>query len=147
MLNFIFSFICLILFIVMCVIGHKRRIHNDVYAGITVGLMIISVCWVSVCIISHGMNMCTSDRDIIDSQIQYESLCNRLSVVNSKYENVSIDNLLKDVTEWNTTVADKKYRNDSLWLGWFINDKYIETLEYIDVDSIIESRSNKGEQK
>ena len=41
------------------------------------------------------------------NNIEYESLCNRLEIINSDYEDMSKSDVIKDVSEWNKMVLEK----------------------------------------
>lgn len=76
------------------------------------------------------------NRVIEQNRMKYESLQRRIEVVNSEYEDASRSDLIKDINEWNEKVYDKKYWAKSLWTNWFINQKIVDELEYIDFEEV-----------
>lgn len=64
--------------------------------------------------------------------IKYESLCKRLEIVESEYEDVSKSDVIKDIAEWNSDVVNGKYWASSLWTNWFFNKRRIDNLKTID---------------
>lgn len=73
-----------------------------------------------------------ANRDIPVNQMKYESLCKQLEVINTEYEDVSKTTVIKDIADWNQKVYSLNYFNDSPWTNWFISDKEVEALQYID---------------
>ena len=87
---------------------------------------------ISVCISSHV----TADKDIQLDKIEYESLVNRLEIINSDYEDVSKSDVIKDVAEWNKHVYSTKHWGNSKWTNWFYSEKYVDSLQYIECGDI-----------
>ena len=56
------------------------------------------------CIIGIICAHAVENKNIEMNNIEYESLCNRLEIVNSDYEDVSKSDVIKDVSEWNKMV-------------------------------------------
>lgn len=83
---------------------------------------------VGIIITSHAL----TNRDIQINQMKYESLCKQLEVINTEYEDVSKAAVIKDIADWNQKVYSLNYFNDSPWTNWFISDKEVEALQYID---------------
>lgn len=141
MLNFIFSAILIIGGVILSVSSkHKRYSVREILEGVSIPCILVGVIWLSVSLIFHGIMMCTSDYEILENQIEYESLLTRINTIDSNYEDVSIDGLIKDVTEWNTYVISERRYNESLFLNWFNNDELVNSLETIDVSLILEKR-------
>ena len=64
---------------------------------------IFLICCIFVIISAHvGEN-----KNIEMNNIEYESLCQRLEIVNSEYEDMSKSDVIKDVSEWNKMVLEK----------------------------------------
>ena len=70
------------------------------------------------------------------NKMEYEALQKRIEVVNSEYEDASRSDLIKDINKWNKKVYDKKYWAESLWTNWFINQKIVDELDYIDFEEV-----------
>lgn len=67
------------------------------------------------------------------NNIKYESLCKRLEVINSEYEDVSKSEVIKDVYLWNEKVYRWNYWNNNLLTNWLISDKIVYNLKNIDI--------------
>lgn len=78
-----------------------------------------------------GKNIGVSN-NIEKDNIKYESLCKRLEIVESEYEDVSKSDVIKDIAEWNSDVVNDKYWASSLWTNWFFNKRQIDNLKTID---------------
>ena len=76
------------------------------------------------------------NKSINENRMTYESLQRRIEIVNSEYEDASRSDLIKDINEWNKQVYDKKYWAKNPWTNWFINQKIVDELEYIDFEEV-----------
>ena len=47
-------------------------------------------------------------------------------------ENISKSDVIKDVSEWNKMVLEKKYWSKNPWTSWFFSQKVVDDLKYID---------------
>ena len=105
-----------------------RDIEDDIPVLISVISFIFLICCVIGIICAHvGEN-----KNIEMNNIEYESLCQRLEIVNSEYEDMSKSDVIKDVSEWNKMVLDKKYWSKNPWTSWFFSQKVVDELKYID---------------
>lgn len=96
-----------------------RDIEDDIPVVLSVVGFICLICCIIGIICAHvGEN-----KNIEINNIEYESLCNRLEIVNSDYE---------DVSEWNKMVLEKKYWSKNPWTSWFFSQKVVDELKYID---------------
>lgn len=104
-----------------------RDIEDDIPVVLSVVWFICLICCVIGIICAHvGEN-----KNIEMNNIEYESLCNRLEIVNSDYEDVSKSDVIKDVSEWNKMVLEKKYWAKNPWTSWFFSQKVVNELKYI----------------
>ena len=104
-----------------------RDIEDDIPAVLSVVGFICLICCIVGIICSHvGEN-----KNIEMNNIEYESLCNRLEIINSDYEDMSKSDVIKDVSEWNKMVLEKKYWAKNPWTSWFFSQKVVEELKYI----------------
>jgi len=86
------------------------------------------------CIIGILIGHAGVDCSIEQNRIARESLCERLEVINSDYEDVSKSDVIKDVAEWNLDVYSYKYWTKNPWTSWFHSPKLADSLEYIETD-------------
>ena len=105
-----------------------RDIEDDIPVVLSVVGFICLICCIIGIICAHvGEN-----KNIEMNNIEYESLCNRLEIVNSDYEDMSKSDVIKDVSEWNKMVLEKKYWAKNPWTSWFFSQKVVDDLKYID---------------
>lgn len=81
-------------------------------------------------LISHS----AVDLQINNDNIKYESLCKRLDIVNSEYEDISKSDVIADIAEWNADVASYKYWTESPWTNWFHVQEIADNLKYIPLE-------------
>lgn len=94
--------------------------------------LIITIVTVIFIIVSHtGV-----DNDIYTSKLTYESLIDRIEYIDSDYEDVSKSEVIKDVYEWNKSVHNVKYWSGNPWTSWFWSQKYVDSLEYIELEDL-----------
>lgn len=96
-----------------------------------IGLIIIIVA-----VIVIFLNHTCVDNDIYNSKLTYESLVDRIEYIDSDYEDVSKSEVIKDVYEWNKSVHSAKYWSSNPWTNWFWSQKYVDSLEYIELEDL-----------
>lgn len=107
-----------------------RDIEDDIPVVLSFVWFICLICCVVGIICAHvGEN-----KNIEMNNIEYESLCNRLEIINSDYEDMSKSDVIKDVSEWNKMVLEKKYWAKNPWTSWFFSQKVVDDLKYIDYE-------------
>lgn len=107
-----------------------RDIEDDIPVVLSVVGFVCLICCIIGIICAHvGEN-----KNIEMNNIEYESLCNRLEIINSNYEDMSKSDVIKDVSEWNKMVLDKKYWSKNPWTSWFFSQKVVDNLKYIDYE-------------
>ena len=105
-----------------------RDIEDDIPVVLSVVWFICLICCIFGIICAHvGEN-----KNIEMNNIEYESLCQRLEIINSDYEDMSKSDVIKDVSEWNKLVLEKKYWAKNPWTSWFLSQKVVDNLKYID---------------
>ena len=109
-----------------------KILWRDIEDDIPVLLSMISFIFLIGCIIPIICAHVGENKNIEMNNIEYESLCNRLEIVNSDYEDMSKSDVIKDVSEWNKMVLEKKYWSKNPWTSWFFSQKVVNELKYID---------------
>ena len=109
-----------------------KILWRDIAYDIPVVLSAISFVFLICCIIGIICAHVGENKNIEMNNIEYESLCNRLEIVNSDYEDMSKSDVIKDVSEWNKMVLEKKYWSKNPWTSWFFSQKVVDDLKYID---------------
>ena len=105
-----------------------RDIEDDIPVVLSVVWFICLICCIFGIICAHvGEN-----KNIEMNNIEYESLCQRLEIINSDYEDMSKSDVIKDVSEWNKMVLEKKYWAKNPWTSWFFSQKVVDDLKYIE---------------
>ena len=102
--------------------------------GVT-GTFVGGICTLMYVIVIITENFC-ADSKIADAKIEYESLCKRRDIIQSEYEDVSKTDVVKDIAEWNIKVQNAKYWGKHPLTNWFYSQKYVDSLEYIDISEI-----------
>ena len=126
--------IVLITSFIVTVINSRHFKSVDFYITMSVALGILSIFSILILGITFLSEHVGTERKIQMQQIRYESLCKRLEVINSDYEDVSKSEVIKDIAEWNQEVYDYKYWVDNIWTSWLFNKKIADSLEYIDLE-------------
>jgi len=80
-------------------------------------------------IIEHHIGV---NNDIRQDNIRYESLCKKLEIVDSDYEDVSKSEVINDIAGWNTSVVNSQYWARSPWTNWFYSQKRVDNLKLIE---------------
>ena len=124
-------FIGVILITAICIVIFSKT-SNDTVEGIAliswvIGLM-AAILMAFVIIFAH----CGVGATIEQNRIEYESLCNRVEVISSDYEDVSKSEVIKDVAEWNKYVYSYKYWAYNPWTSWFYSKRIADELEMIE---------------
>ena len=109
-----------------------KILWRDIEDDIPVLLSVISFIFLIGCIIPIICAHVGENKNIEMNNIEYESLCQRLEIVNSEYEDMSKSDVIKDVSEWNKMVLEKKYWSKNPWTSWFFSQKVVDELKYID---------------
>lgn len=72
------------------------------------------------------------DAVIEENRIEYEALCERQEIVESKYEDVSKSDVIKDIAEWNKKVYSCKHWANNPWTNWFYSKRVVDDLKMIE---------------
>ena len=109
-----------------------RDIEDDIEDDIPVVLSVVWFICLICCIFGIICAHVGENKNIEMNNIEYESLCQRLEIINSDYEDMSKSDVIKDVSEWNKLVLEKKYWAKNPWTSWFLSQKVVDNLKYID---------------
>ena len=126
----ILTIIAVLISAICIVIFNKTR--NDTVEAIALSLwvvgLIIAVTMALFILFAH----CGVGATIEQNRIEYESLCNRVEMISSDYEDVSKSEVIKDVAEWNKRVYSYKYWAYNPWTSWFYSRRIADELETIE---------------
>ena len=109
-----------------------KILWRDIEDDIPVVLSVISFVFLICCIVGIICAHVGENKNIEMNNIEYESLCQRLEIINSDYEDISKSDVIKDVSEWNKMVLEKKYWAKNPWTSWFLSQKVVDDLKYIE---------------
>ena len=130
--------ITIVLWIIYGVSAYKRDTYysrGDYYwrcdTCATVSIILASL-FSAVCIIVALCCRVGADNRIAQNDIQYKSLCKRLEIINSDYEDVSKSDVIADVAEWNKNVVDCKYWANNPWTSWLCSQEVADHLQMIE---------------
>lgn len=124
-----------IAFIVVGLVAYKLDRYGDFdfdfWGVLTATFGIISlIISIVIIIMSHAL----AGKTIYNNQIYYDSLCKRLEVVQSDYEDVSKSVVIADIAEWNKEVYNTKYWAESPWTNWFNPREIADNMDYISLE-------------
>ena len=109
-----------------------KILWRDIDYNVPAFISMIGFIFLIVCIIGIICAHAVENKNIEMNNIEYESLCQRLEIVNSEYEDMSKSDVIKDVSEWNKMVLEKKCLSKNPWTSWFFSQKVVDELKYID---------------
>ena len=110
----------------------NKILWNDIEYDIPIIISIINFICLICCVIGILCGHVGENKNIEMNNVEYESLCQRLEIINSDYEDMSKSEVIKDVSEWNKMVLEKKYWSKNPWTSWFFSQKIVDNLKYID---------------
>lgn len=127
--------ICFIL-LVIALIGSIFLAKTCDYDLDVIGILLGALCAlfilisIIVIIVSHAL----VPKTIRENTIKYESLCKRLEIINSDYEDVSKSDVIADIAEWNSFVYNTKYWTYNPWTNWYNPKEIADNLDYISIE-------------
>lgn len=121
-------FILLVLALIGCIFLTK---YDDV-SGILLGTL--CTIFIVVSIIYIIVSYMLVPKTLREYTIKYESLCKRLEIINSDYEDVSKSDVIADIAEWNSFVYNKKYWAYNPWTNWYNPKELANNLDYISIE-------------
>lgn len=95
------------------------------------GIIGLIICGLLILITHTGV-----DAQIRSNQIEYESLCDRIDIINSDYEDISKSDVIKDVADWNERVNRALYWSQNPWTSWFYSQREVSELKFIEYGGI-----------
>lgn len=123
----------IMLLIAFVLIACKRS--SEIYIDIIcAALIILSITGLVYCIPNIAIEQCDTEKKIHSKRIEYESLIKQCQIISSEYEDVSKANVIQNVYKWNKEVYDAKYWVDNPWTNWFLNQRVVDSLKYIDLE-------------
>ena len=91
------------------------------------GLLLIAFTFTIIC------NHAFVDAKIAENNAKYESLCYRLEITQSNFEDFSKTDVMEDVLEWNIDVARYKKLYTNKWVSCFYSKEMVEALQFVDL--------------
>lgn len=130
----IWTLITIFLIIIAIVLLVIAKSDNDVLFGFGVTSLMVGIFIGFIIGVMAITNHIAVDKDINETEMQYESLTKQLRTINSEYEDVSKAEVIQKVYDWNTNVYKWKYWTDSPWTNWLYSKKYADSLRYIELE-------------
>ena len=127
--------ICFIL-LVIALIGSIFLAKTCDYDREVIGILLGALCAlfilisIIVIIVSHML----VPKTIRENTIKYDSLCKRLEIINSDYEDVSKSDVIAEVSNWNIYVYNTKYWTYNPWTNWYNPKEIADNLDYISME-------------
>lgn len=78
---------------------------------------------------------CTVNKEIYEYSLERESIIKQVECISSDYEDVSKATVIANVYDWNKKVHNTKYWAKNPWTSWFYSQKFVDSLEYIELDN------------
>ena len=78
---------------------------------------------------------CTVNKDIYEYNLERESIVKQVECISRDYEDVSKATVITNVYDWNKEVYNMKYWAKSPWTSWFYSQKFVDSLEYIELEN------------
>jgi hypothetical protein len=74
------------------------------------------------------------DVSIYKAHMRRESIIKQIECVNSEYEDITRSKVIEKAYNWNKIVYSANYWSKSPLTNWFWSQKYVDSLEYIDLE-------------
>lgn len=74
------------------------------------------------------------DKVIYEYNLERESIVKQVECISSDYEDVSKTTVIANVYDWNMEVHNTKYWAKNPWTSWFWSQKFVDSLEYIELE-------------
>lgn len=78
---------------------------------------------------------CAVNKKIYEYNLERESIVKQVECISSDYEDVSKATVIANVYDWNKEVYNMKYWAKSPWTSWFYSQKFVNSLEYIELEN------------
>ena len=119
----------IILFILLGIIGCIIAKKNDdlsVWYLLGVLILIIAVVGFLTCIIAHSVIFLSVDGTTAALQARYDTLIYQIEhhLYEDEIMSVSMRDFMKEITEWNTELANNQALQDNIWVGIFYPNIY-----------------------
>lgn len=83
------------------------------------------------------------DVQIQHNNVKYESLCYKMEIINSDWEDFSKSDVANEIKDWNRKVYSYKYWSKSPWTNWFYNKKIADEMKIVDFNRLdLEGENN-----
>lgn len=136
----IITLITIVVFVLGIVgeILYKRDIIPKKYKESIEFISLVMACFGCVLILSEisGIiySQLTADKSIYEYNLERESIVKQVECISSDYEDVSKATVIANVYDWNKEVHSTKYWAKNPWTSWFWSQKFVDSLEYIELE-------------
>lgn len=80
-------------------------------------------------------SQCTANKYVYEYRLERESIVKQIECISSDYEDVSKATVIANVYNWNKEVHNTKYWAKNPWTSWFYSYKFVNSLEYIELEN------------
>ena len=132
----VITLLCILVTIVGTILHHKFK-NSWKYDGLDInGYVCMLLGGIATCIavIAIIIGHTGVDVDIHKANAERESIIKQVECVNSEYENITRQKVIEKAYNWNKYIYSAKYWGKSPFTNWFWSQKYVDSLEYIDLE-------------
>lgn len=126
----------LVLGIIVCILSYRNMIpqkYDEAIALLSLCVTCFSVISIlieiTIIIASHSV----ADKNIYEYCLKREAIVKQVECISGDYEDVSRTMVIANVYDWNKEVYNQKYGAKNLWTSWFYSQKFVDSLEYIEL--------------
>ena len=94
------------------------------YIGMTLFIACLIIC--AVMVIAHGIIFISANGEVAALQAKYDTLMYQIEhhLYEDEVMSVSMRDFMKEITEWNTELANNQALQDNIWIGIFYPNIY-----------------------
>lgn len=131
------TIVAFVLGVIGCIL-YKRDIIPQKYKEFIILLSLCAAIMAGIAILIEIPGIirqhCAADKDIYEYSLKRESIVKQVECISSDYEDVSKATVIANVYDWNKEVYNAKYWAKNPWTSWFWSQKFVDSLEYIELE-------------
>lgn len=112
----------------------NRKTRENIVATLAFLIMMFGVISFVCCVPRIFVVNLNTEQKIYKNSLERESIVKQLESINSNYEDVSKIDVIARVYEYNKDVYNNKYWASNIWTNWFYDQKFVSSLEYIEME-------------
>lgn len=131
------TIVVFVLGVIGCIL-YERDIIPQKYKEfiILLSLCAVVIAWIAILIEIPDIiyQHCAINKKIYEYNLERESIVKQVECISSDYEDVSKATVIANVYDWNKEVYNAKYWAKNPWTSWFWSQKFVDSLEYIELE-------------